>query len=68
RMLSMWKEQNVQSTADIIRLDEAYHRNKKNNGRVSDADGASHKPINRFNQFTQNTYDFEALEKKLLSN
>ncbi|MCM1062919.1 MAG: DnaD domain protein [Eubacterium sp.] len=68
RMLAAWKEQNVRSTADIIRLDEAYHRNKKNSGRQADADTASRRPVNRFNQFTQNTYDFEALEKKLLSN
>ena len=68
KMLSMWKEQNVQSTADIIKLDEAFHRSKKESGRQSDADAASRRPVNRFNQFTQNTYDFEALEKKLLSN
>lgn len=68
RMLSMWKEQNVQSTEDIAKLDEAYHKSKKNLGRPSDMDSASRRPVNRFNQFTQNTYDFEALEKKLLSN
>jgi len=68
KMLSMWKEQNVQSTADIIKLDEAYHKGKKNGSRPADADTASRRPANRFNQFTQNTYDFEALEKKLLSN
>lgn len=65
KMLSAWKEQNVQSTADIIKLDEAYQRSRKNS-RPTDA--ASRGPVNRFNQFTQNTYDFEALEKKLLSN
>lgn len=68
RMLAAWKEQNVQSTADIIKLDEAYHRNKKSSVRPADGDVTSRKPVNRFNQFTQNTYDFEALEKKLLSN
>lgn len=68
RMLTMWKEQNVQSTADIIKLDEAFRRGRKIAGRTADADSTSRKPVNRFNQFTQNTYDFEALEKKLLSN
>ncbi len=68
RMLSMWKEQNVQSTGDILKLDEAYHQNKKTGGRTSEAGPVPHKPVNRFNQFTQNTYDFDALEKKLLSN
>ena len=65
RMLSAWKEQNVQSTTDIIKLDEAYQRSRKN---CRQADASSRGPVNRFNQFTQNTYDFEALEKKLLSN
>lgn len=65
RMLSSWKEQNVHSTADIIKLDQAYQRSRKN-GRQTDA--ATRGPVNRFNQFAQNTYDFEALEKKLLSN
>ena len=68
KMLSMWKEQNVQSTADIIKLDEAYHKSKRGSSRPADADTASARPVNRFNQFTQNTYDFEALEKRLLSN
>lgn len=68
RMLSMWKEQNVQSTTDITRLDEAYHRNKRTGGRPVETDAAPRRPVNRFNQFTQNTYDFDALEKKLLSN
>lgn len=65
RMLSAWKEQNVQSTTDIIKLDEAYQRNRKS---CRQTDATSRGPVNRFNQFTQNTYDFEALEKKLLSN
>ncbi len=65
RMLSAWKEQNVRSKADIIKLDQAYQRNKKT-GRQSDT--APRGSVNRFNQFTQNTYDFDALEKKLLSN
>ena len=67
RMLSLWKAQNVRSTADIIKLDEAYHKSKKSN-RQENTDVAPHRTPNRFNQFTQNTYDFEALEKKLLSN
>lgn len=67
RMLSMWKDQNVQSTADIAKLDEAYHKSQKNS-RTADNLISARKPVNRFNQFTQNTYDFEALEKKLLSN
>ena len=68
KMLSMWKEQNVHSTSDITKLDEAYRKGKRNYGTPAENNTAVHKPANRFNQFTQNTYDFEALEKKLLSN
>lgn len=68
RMLSAWKDQNVRSIADIAKLDEAYHKSKKTAGRQTEPDAVSRKPVNRFNQFPQNTYDFEALEKKLLRN
>lgn len=68
RMLSMWKEQNVRSTMDVVKLDEAYHKSKRAGGRPAEADTPPRRPLNRFNQFTQNTYDFDALEKKLLSN
>lgn len=68
KMLSMWKEQNVHSTSDIAKLDEAYRRSRRNFSTAAENGAAVHKPTNRFNQFTQNTYDFEALEKKLLSN
>ena len=68
RMLSMWKEQNVRNTADIAKLDESYRKSKKDGGRTAETDVSARKPVNRFNQFTQNTYDFDALEKKLLSN
>ncbi len=67
KMLTLWKEQDVRSAADIRRLDEAYRRGKGDSGRA-DSGVSSRKPANRFNQFTQNTYDFDALEKKLLSN
>lgn len=68
KMLSMWKEQNVHSTADVAKLDEAYRKGRRSFGMTAENSTAAHKPSNRFNQFTQNTYDFEALEKKLLSN
>ena len=68
RMLSMWKEQNVRNTADIAKLDESYRKSKKDGGRTAETGVSARKPVNRFNQFTQHTYDFDALEKKLLSN
>lgn len=57
-ILSSWREKNVHHKADIHRIDELYQKKKD-----------SPKPsANKFNQFAQNSYDFDALEKELLSN
>lgn len=59
-ILSSWRRENVHHKSDIITLDSQYQKQRK----------TSVKPAttNRFNQFEQRTYDFEALEKELLSN
>lgn len=59
-ILSSWKRQNVHHKSDISRVDDAYRQRQK--------PAAAPKPANRFNQFTQNSYDFEALEEELVSN
>ena len=60
-ILSSWKRADVHHKADIRRIDDMYQKRK-----------AAPKPAasanNRFNQFTQNNYDFAALEEELLSN
>lgn len=58
-ILSSWKRENVHHKADILKIDEKYQKKK-----------TAAKPVsnNKFNQFTQNAYDFDALEKELLSN
>ncbi len=58
-ILSSWKQENVHHKSDIRKIDALYQKKK-----------SSPKPssTNRFNQFTQNDYDFAALEKELLSN
>ena len=61
-LLKNWHEQNVKQTSDILKLDENYRQKKKTQST------ASRTYANRFNQFAQNTYDFDALEKELLSN
>lgn len=62
-ILNNWKKQNVQHKSDILTIDDRYHQRKKN------ADSAGSKQSsNRFNQFTQNQYDFDVLEQELLSN
>lgn len=59
-ILSNWRQENVHHKADIHKIDELYHRKK------TAAKPASN---NKFNSFTQqNSYDFDALEKELLSN
>ncbi len=64
RILQSWHEQNVHHKSDICRIDELYQQRRK-----STVTAASSKQYtNRFGQFTQNTYDFDALEKELLSN
>ena len=59
RILKSWKDQNVRQESDILRADELHQRNKK---------AVSKTVSNKFNQFTQNDYDFDDLEKKLISN
>lgn len=58
-ILSSWKRDNVHHKADIHRIDELYQKKK-----------STPKPstTNKFNQFAQNSYDFDALERELLSN
>ena len=58
RILASWQKSGVHSVNDIQSLDEHYHRTKPSRP----ASG------NKFNQFTQNSYDFEALEQELISN
>lgn len=61
-ILSSWKTQNVHQKSDIIQLDNIYR------GRRKAAPAPSKQTGNRFNQFPQNDYDFDALEEALLSN
>ncbi len=61
-ILSSWKDQNVHQKSDIYKIDELYRQRKKTGSEKPRANA------NRFNQFTQNNYDFNALEQELLSN
>ncbi len=60
-ILSSWKQANVHHTADIQRIDDIHQQKKKTAARQVSSS-------NRFNQFSQNNYDFNSLEKELLSN
>ena len=59
-ILSSWKRENVHHKADIRKIDDLYQQKRKTASKPA--------TTNRFNQFTQNSYDFDALEKELLSN
>ena len=59
-ILTHWRQENVHHKADIHKIDAVYQRTK------TAAKPSSNN--NKFNQFTQNSYDFDALEKELLSN
>ena len=57
-ILSNWLKENVHHKSDIKKLDDAYTLKRNQTSRPT---------TNRFNQFTQNTYDFDELEQALLS-
>ncbi len=60
-ILTSWFRADVHHKADIKKADEDFKRSK-----VSAPNKAA--TANKFNQFEQNNYDFDALEKELLSN
>lgn len=62
KILSSWKSFGVHHKADIAKVDAAFATGKKK------ATTGTASPRNRFNQFEQHDYDFDALEKELLSN
>ncbi len=62
KLLANWRDARVHHLSDIIKLDSA-HQNQKKNAAVA-ATAAS---PNRFNNFKQRDYDFDQLEKMLLT-
>lgn len=73
RILSSWHGAQVHHRADILALDDAYAKNKNSrpSGRISAGNipsGNSSSGNSSFNQFLHTDYDFDALEKEILSN
>ena len=60
-ILSSWKRENVHHKTDIRKIDDMYQKRRSSKPSAPSS-------VNKFNQFTQNNYDFDALEKELLSN
>ena len=63
-ILSSWKSHNVHVKSDIHKIDDLYQQRRK----TSITTERPRQSGNRFNQFTQNSYDFDALEQELRSN
>lgn len=61
-ILTNWYQANIHHKSDIVKADEDYKRAK------AASQSKTNSSNNKFNQFKQNNYDFEALEKELLSN
>lgn len=73
RILSNWHTAQVHHKADILALDDAYAKNKapKVSGRTlsgNTSSAGSSGASSSFNQFLHTDYDFDALEKEILSN
>ena len=65
-ILSGWHKNHVRTGADIAQLDAAFRSRKKNNPATAAPAGANAQK-NRFNNFRQRTYDYDQLEKMLLT-
>ncbi len=57
-ILSSWKRENVHQKSDIQKIDDLYQKRRQTKVSTN----------NKFNQFHQNDYDFDALERDILSN
>ena len=61
KILSSWKNAEVHHKADIQKIDELYQKKK------NAATFAKQPANNKFNQFKQHDYDFDAIERAILS-
>ena len=61
-ILSNWKKENVHHKSDIQRIDAQYQKTRQNRSNTQQSSSS-----NRFNQFDQRNYDYEALETMLLN-
>lgn len=61
-ILNSWKNNHVTSSADVTRLDEAHQKKKKAPVAIATAPSK-----NKFNNFEQRSYDYDQLEKMLLT-
>lgn len=65
RILTSWHQKQVHHPSDIQALDDAYAKSKSSGTK---SQGRPAGQYSQFNQFMHNDYDFDALEKEILSN
>lgn len=75
RILQNWKEKKVVNLNDVKALDASYEKNKKaadakkaagqKSGAAERRGSKASSPVNRFNNFSQRTYNYDELEQKL---
>lgn len=65
-ILSNWKKEDVHHKSDIQRIDAQYQKSRQSRS-TSSATSSSQVSSNRFNQFPQRDYDYDALEAMLLN-
>ena len=66
-ILSSWMRAGVHRKSDIAIIDASFQQ-RRNTPKTGSSSASGTGSGNRFNQFTQNSYDFDALEKEILSN
>lgn len=67
RILSSWNKSKISTMEDIIKSDEAFQSKKKSTSSQNNNTGNSGTSKNKFNNFTQRSYDYDQLEKMLLT-
>lgn len=67
-ILTKWRKHGVHKLEDIKKLDAEYHNNKDKKSKAPQNVSANPASNNTFNDFSQRTYDYDALEKKILAN
>lgn len=65
KLLTEWHKAQVHHRSDIEKLDAAHQKQKKAGSAAAAASGNTGK--NKFNNFTQRSYDYDQLEKMLLT-
>lgn len=72
-ILTKWKEKNITRLSELKALDEQFSQSKNSKERIQKTTGStkstsSNSSNNKFNNFPQRNYDYDELEKQLISN